>query len=83
MVQVYIYCRGWRWRKKICSLYGSGDPGYKSTSKLVCESALTLAKSNNLPGGDNYGGVLTSAAGLGNELISRLKNADIEFKTLT
>ena len=68
--------------KKICSLYGSGDPGYKSTSKLVCESALTLAKSNNLPGGDNYGGILTSAAGLGNELISRLKNADIEFKTL-
>ena len=66
--------------KKICSLYGSGDPGYKSTSKLVCESALTLAQSNNLPGGENYGGVLTSAAGLGNELIIRLKEADIEFK---
>jgi len=66
--------------KKICSLYGSGDPGYKSTSKLVCESALTLAQSSNLPGGENYGGVLTSAAGLGNELIIRLKEADIEFK---
>ena len=66
--------------KKICSVYGTGDPGYKSTSKLVCESALTLARSNNLPGGDDYGGVLTSAVGLGEELIKRLKQADIEFK---
>ena len=66
--------------KKICSIYGSGDPGYKSTSKLVCESALTLARSANLPGGDDYGGVLTSAAGLGEELINRLKEADIDFK---
>ena len=66
--------------KKICSIYGTGDPGYKSTSKLVCESALTLARSSNLPGGDDYGGVLTSAVGLGEELIKRLKQADIEFK---
>ena len=66
--------------KKICSIYGSGDPGYKSTSKLVCESALTLARSVNLPVGDDYGGVLTSAAGLGEELINRLKEADIDFK---
>ena len=66
--------------KKICSIYGTGDPGYKSTSKLVCESALTLARSSNLPGSDDYGGVLTSAVGLGEELIKRLKQADIEFK---
>ena len=26
--------------RKICSIYGSGDPGYKSTSKLVCELSL-------------------------------------------
>ena len=65
--------------KKICSLYGSGDPGYKSTSKLVCESALTLALSDNLPGGTEFGGVLTSASGLGHALIDRLKNAEIEF----
>ena len=26
--------------RKICSMYGSGDPGYKSTAKLVCESGL-------------------------------------------
>ena len=67
---------------KICSLYGSGDPGYKSTSKLVCESALTLARSDSLPGGDEYGGVLTSAVGLGDALIDRLKNAEIEFKVI-
>ena len=67
--------------KKVCSIYGSGDPGYKSTSKLVCESALVLAKSDNLPGGDQYGGVLTSAVGLGDELITRLKKAGIEFNS--
>ena len=67
---------------KICSLYGSGDPGYKSTSKLVCESALTLAKAEELPGGNEYGGVLTSAVGLGDALINRLKNAEIEFKVI-
>ena len=68
--------------RKVCSMYGSGDPGYKSTAKLVCESAMTLAKSNDLPGGSEYGGVLTSAVGLGDELIARLKNAEIEFKVL-
>ena len=68
--------------RKICSMYGSGDPGYKSTAKLVCESALALARSNELPGGNEYGGVLTSAVGLGNVLIERLKKAEIEFKVL-
>jgi short subunit dehydrogenase-like uncharacterized protein len=69
--------------KKICSMYGSGDPGYKSTAKLVCESAMALARSDNLPGGPEYGGVLTSAVGLGEVLVDRLKNAEIEFKVLT
>ena len=68
--------------RKICSMYGSGDPGYKSTAKLVCESALALARSSELPGGNEYGGVLTSAVGLGNVLIERLKKAEIEFKVL-
>jgi len=67
--------------QKICSVYGSGDPGYKSTSKLVCESALALARSDNLPRGDRYGGVLTSAVGLGDILIERLKKAGIEFSS--
>ena len=64
-------------------MYGSGDPGYKSTAKLVCESAMALACSDNLPGGPEYGGVLTSAVGLGEVLVDRLKNAEIEFKVLT
>ena len=68
--------------RKICTMYGSGDPGYKSTAKLVCESALALARSDDLPGGNEYGGVLTSAVGLGEVLIDRLKNAEIEFKVL-
>tara|TARA_A100001388_G_scaffold257550_1_gene223444 strand:- start:60 stop:701 length:642 start_codon:yes stop_codon:yes gene_type:complete len=68
--------------KKICSMYGSGDPGYKSTAKLVCESAMALARSDNLPGGPEYGGVLTSAVGLGEVLVDRLKNAEIEFKVV-
>ena len=68
--------------RKICSMYGSGDPGYKSTAKMVCESAIALARSNDLPGGSEYGGVLTSAVGLGNVLINRLKAAEIEFKVI-
>ena len=69
--------------RKICSMYGSGDPGYKSTAKMVCESAIALARSNDLPGGSEYGGVLTSAVGLGNVLINRLKAAEIEFKVIS
>ena len=68
--------------RKICSMYGSGDPGYKSTGKMVCESALALARSDDLPGGSEYGGVLTSAVGLGEVLIDRLKRAEMEFKVL-
>jgi short subunit dehydrogenase-like uncharacterized protein len=68
--------------RKICSMYGSGDPGYKSTAKMVCESAIALARSDDLPGGSEYGGVLTSAVGLGNVLINRLKAAEIEFKVI-
>ena len=68
--------------RKICSMFGSGDPGYKSTGKMVCESALALARSDNLPGGNEYGGVLTSAVGLGNVLIDRLKSAEIVFKVI-
>ncbi|MBE9008883.1 peptidase dimerization domain-containing protein [Pseudanabaenaceae cyanobacterium LEGE 13415] len=42
------------------------DPGNRSTVKLVCESALSLAlQSDELPGGQERGGILTSATGLG------------------
>ena len=44
---------------------------------------MALAHSDSLPGGPEYGGVLTSAVGLGEVLVDRLKNAEIEFKVLT
>jgi short subunit dehydrogenase-like uncharacterized protein len=60
---------------------GSGDPGYKVTSKLVCEGALSLlGDHNNLPGGANYGGILTASSGLGGVLIDRLEKAGITFE---
>ena len=45
----------------------------------MCESALSLARSADLPGGSEYGGVLTSAVGLGDVLIERLSNKEIEY----
>ena len=65
----------------IFKMHGKGDPGYKITSLLVTESALCLVENEqDLPGGPGYGGILTSASGLGGALISRLKNAGIVFE---
>ena len=67
--------------QKIYSMGGDGDPGYKVTSKFVCESALSLlGDQRNLPGGPGYGGILTSSSGLGHVLIDRLKNVGIVFE---
>ena len=66
--------------KKLFRVHGKGDPGYKVTSKFVCESALTLVKDReNLPGGNEYGGVLTPASGLGQPLIDRLSSNGVHF----
>jgi len=61
---------------KYFQIYGDGDPGYKATAQMVCESAITLATSDNL----NSGGVLTSAYGLGNALLERLSKSGIKFE---
>ncbi len=61
---------------KYFQIYGDGDPGYKATAQMVCESAITLATSDNL----NSGGVLTSAYGLGNALLERLTKSGIKFE---
>ena len=67
--------------KSVFNMNGKGDPGYKVTSKLVSECALCLVEDlENLPGGVEYGGVLTSASGLGNPLISRLSEVGINFE---
>ena len=69
--------------KGLFRVYGKGDPGYKVTSKLVSESALTLLHSlDKLPGGKEYGGVLTPASGLGEALIERLMRAEITFEVI-
>jgi short subunit dehydrogenase-like uncharacterized protein len=61
---------------KYFQIYGDGDPGYKATAQMVCESAITLATCENL----NSGGVLTSAYGLGNDLLERLSKSGIKFE---
>ena len=66
------------------SMSSSGDPGYKMTSRMACESALCLAIENpdDLPGGRELGGLLTPSIGLGNVLIKRLKNIGVSFKEI-
>jgi len=66
------------------SMSSSGDPGYKMTSRMACESALCLAIENpsSLPGGEGFGGLLTPSVGLGNVLIDRLKNIGVSFKEI-
>ena len=66
-------------KKFISSMYGDGDPGYKSTARFACESALSLIfNKDDLP--RNEGGVLTSATGLGDALIKRLTDKGVKFE---
>ena len=66
------------------SISSSGDPGYKMTSRMACESALCLAVENSadLPGGESLGGLLTPSIGLGNVLIKRLKDIGVVFEEI-
>lgn len=67
--------------EQIFRMYGKGDPGYRVTSKLVAESALALIHDlEDLPGGEEYGGVLTPASGLGEPLINRLQANEVYFE---
>ena len=62
-------------------MFGKGDPGYKVAIQVCCwMRTFTFEDPETLPGGSEYGGVLTSASGLGDLLLERLKNADIHFK---
>lgn len=58
-----------------CEVTG-GDPGYEETSKMLAQSALSLALDRNLP---PHTGVITPAAGMGHALIQRLQDAGIRF----
>ena len=64
-------------RKAFAKVIGDSDPGYGSTSKMLAESALSLAF-DNLPG--NYG-VITPSFAMGDKLLKRLKeNAGLSFE---
>ena len=61
------------------------DPGYKGTSLMLSEAALTLVLCDaELPTGSAYqgetgGGVLTPATGLGMPYVRRLSDAGMKF----
>ncbi len=60
-------------------LKGEGDPGYGSTSKMLAESAVCIAKDEKETP-DRFG-VLTPSIALGSALLNRLKeNAGLSFQ---
>ena len=61
-------------------MFGEGDPGYKST-RFICESALSICLDKKIDKNAN-GGVLTTASGLGEVLLERLKNLAFYLKAL-
>ena len=61
-------------------VFGKGDPGYKSTARFICESALSIALDKEKISKKISGGVLTTASGLGDVLIKRLKESGVLFE---
>ena len=70
--------RGTGGGKQVTTQVSGGDPGYGETSKMLAESALSLAF-DDLP---KRGGQLTPATAMGNALIARLQNNGIKFAVL-
>jgi short subunit dehydrogenase-like uncharacterized protein len=68
-------------RKVYGRVSDKGDPGNRATVKFLCESALCLAlNGDQLPGGQQRGGVLTPATGLGDALVERLRKAGMRLE---
>ena len=62
--------------KALAKVIGDMDPGYGSTSKILSEAAICLAKDEL----SYLGGVLTPSTAMGDKLLSRLeKNAGLTF----
>ncbi len=62
--------------KAFAKVTGDMDPGYGSTSKMLAESAISLAKDDL----NNFGGVLTPSTAMGKFLLKRLvDNAGLTF----
>lgn len=53
---------------------GQGDPGYAATSRMLSESGLCLATT------EGPGGVLTPSTAMGNDLVERLRAADMTLR---
>ena len=71
-------------REVLVTMSSDGDPGNRVTVKILCESALALAiDADALPGGENRGGVLTPATGLGEVLQRRLQAVGFTFEYQT
>lgn len=68
--------------KKVKGIFsGKGDPGNRATVTFVCEAALSLAlQRTQLPGGKARSGFLTPATGLGEVLIERLRQAEVNME---
>lgn len=64
--------------KRVVTEVSGGDPGYGETSKMLAESALCLAF-DELP---EAAGQLTTAAAMGDALLTRLQAAGIAFRVL-
>ncbi len=63
----------------VAGVTGDKDPGYGSTSKMIAESAICLAK--DIPRSVTPGGLYTPAPAMGQAIIDRLqKNAGLTFK---
>ena len=61
-------------------VFGEGDPGYKSTARFICESALSICLDKERLDKNVKGGVLTTASGLGDVLLERLKKSGVLFE---
>jgi short subunit dehydrogenase-like uncharacterized protein len=61
--------------RELVTEVSGGDPGYGETSKMLAESALSLAQDPL----EQHGGQLTPAVAMGQSLIDRLTAAGIKF----
>ncbi|HVT37233.1 MAG TPA: saccharopine dehydrogenase NADP-binding domain-containing protein [Nevskiaceae bacterium] len=64
--------------RRVVTEVSGGDPGYGETSKMLAESALSLAFDARSSGG----GVITPSQAMGDALTARLQAAGIQFRVI-
>lgn len=67
-------------KKVFADMKADGDPGYKITIMTLCEAGLTLALDHGQLPGDARGGVLTTATGLGEPYLNRMRAAGLTLE---